>query len=103
MDRIKRYGKLLPVITVDSETWDKMTKALQKGECESMAEWKKISPAGIYECSECGQNVMTCDIVAYRFCHGCGALMREYEEQITQNEDYDLGYDPFVGSFTDDC
>ena len=21
--------------------------------------WRKISPAGIYECTECGQNVMT--------------------------------------------
>lgn len=37
--------------------------------------WKRISPAGIYECSECGQNVMTGDIECYRFCHGCGAMM----------------------------
>ena len=41
--------------------------------------WKKISPANIYECSECGQNVMTDDICAYKFCHGCGAKM-EVEE-----------------------
>ena len=125
-----------------------------------MAEWIKISPAGIYECSECGQNVMTSDIVAYRHCHGCGAIMREYEEQgkapetcaeckhcISGNilmyrcslvehgefefinnsrrtfcplkpmifdpahdlaledypdEDYDVGFDPFIGSFTDE-
>ena len=39
-------------------------------------EWKQISPARIYECSECGQNVMTNDIEAYKFCHGCGAKMR---------------------------
>ena len=38
-------------------------------------EWKQISPARIYECSECGQNVMTNDIEAYKFCHGCGAKM----------------------------
>lgn len=38
--------------------------------------WIKISPAGIYECSECGQNVMTCDIDCYVFCHGCGAYMK---------------------------
>ena len=37
--------------------------------------WVKISPAGIYECSQCGQNVMTSDIEAYKFCHGCGAQM----------------------------
>lgn len=37
--------------------------------------WIKISPAGIYECSECGKNVMTSDIKAYEYCHGCGAKM----------------------------
>ena len=90
-----------------------------------MAEWKKISPAGIYECSECGQNVMTMDIVAYRHCHGCGALMREYQEECAKkiklesgslygelaledypdedpDEDNEIGYDPFIGSTTYD-
>ena len=37
--------------------------------------WIKIAPAGIYECSECGKNVMTNDIEAYEYCHGCGARM----------------------------
>lgn len=37
--------------------------------------WVKISPAGIYECSQCGQNIMTSDIEVYKFCHGCGAKM----------------------------
>ena len=37
--------------------------------------WVMISPAGIYECSQCRQNVMTSDIEAYKFCHGCGAKM----------------------------
>ena len=37
--------------------------------------WIKISHAGIYECSECGKNVMTSDIEAYEHCHGCGARM----------------------------
>ena len=37
--------------------------------------WIKISPAGIYECSECGKNVMTDDIDAYKWCHGCGCKM----------------------------
>ena len=41
------------------------------------AHWIKISPAGIYECSECGKNVMTSDIEAYEYCHGCGARMDE--------------------------
>lgn len=42
--------------------------------------WIKISPAGIYECSECGKNVMTSDIFAYKFCHVCGIKMQEIEE-----------------------
>jgi len=43
--------------------------------------WKKISPAGIYECSECKQDVMTCDIDVYHFCHRCGAKM-EVDDEI---------------------
>ena len=43
--------------------------------------WIKISPAGIYECSECGKNVMTSDIEAYEYCHGCGAIM-DGEENV---------------------
>ena len=37
--------------------------------------WVQISPAKIYECSICGKNVMTSDIDAYDFCHGCGNPM----------------------------
>lgn len=39
--------------------------------------WKRISPAGIYECTKCGQEVMTSDIDVYDYCHGCGATMDE--------------------------
>ena len=39
--------------------------------------WKRISPAGIYVCSECGQNLMTAKIECYKFCHGCSAEMGE--------------------------
>lgn len=46
---------------------------------QRIGHWVKISPAGIYECSECGQNVMTGDIDAYMHCHGCGAKMAESE------------------------
>ena len=44
--------------------------------------WIKISPAGIYECSECRKNVMTSDIEAYEHCHGCGAKMDGDENEI---------------------
>lgn len=43
--------------------------------------WIKISPANIYECSVCGQNVMTNDIETYKFCHGCGADLRGEENE----------------------
>ena len=39
-------------------------------------EWVQISPAKIYECSICGQNVITSDIEAYKWCHGCGCRMK---------------------------
>ncbi len=51
--------------------------------------WIKISPAEIYECSECGQNVMTSDICAYKFCHGCGSKMVEPQESEVSDEDSD--------------
>ena len=41
--------------------------------------WKRIG-YDIYECSICGQNVMTGDICAYRHCHGCGAKMESEDE-----------------------
>lgn len=47
----------------------------EKARQETQGVWLKISPAGIYECSECHQHVMTNDITSYRFCHGCGLRM----------------------------
>lgn len=37
--------------------------------------WIRISPARIYECSICGQNIMAKYIDCYKFCFGCGAKM----------------------------
>ena len=39
--------------------------------------WIRISPAKIYECSECGQNVMTVDIERYKYCPCCGSKLEE--------------------------
>ena len=47
--------------------------------------WVKISPEGIYECSECGQNVKTDDIDPYDYCYGCGrkmSLAKKYSELV---------------------
>lgn len=48
---------------------------------ERKGRWNRISPAKIYECSKCGKNVMTDDIEAYTFCHGCGAKMEGAEDE----------------------
>lgn len=56
---------------------DKLPSVIQK---PKTGHWAQISPQGIYECSECGQNVMTSDICVYKFCHGCGAKMVEPQE-----------------------
>ena len=47
---------------------------------EKTGHWKKISPAGIMECSVCGGNVLTSDIEAYKYCHHCGAKMERENE-----------------------
>lgn len=47
----------------------------------SVASWKRISPAGIYECTNCHINLMTSDINVYKYCHGCGSIMDKPEER----------------------
>ena len=40
-----------------------------------IGQWMRINYSYVFECSECGQNVMASDICAYRYCHGCGVKM----------------------------
>lgn len=54
--------------------WDLMSDALAILK-ERKSEWEQISPAKIYKCKACGQQVITNDIECYKFCHGCGAKM----------------------------
>ena len=56
---------------------DKLIASTQQ--MRKKGKWIKISPANIYECSECGKYVMANDIYAYKFCRGCGADMSVYE------------------------
>lgn len=51
-----------------------------KTELFRFGHWKKISPSFIYECSECGQHVLTSYIFAYKYCHHCGAKMEDVSE-----------------------
>ena len=59
-------------VIVEHEKW---CKTFYQDSEPVHGKWIQISPARIYECSVCGQNVMTDDIVAYTFCHRCGAKM----------------------------
>ncbi len=60
---------------VDANDIDDIIKRQPTIEERKTGRWKKISPAGIYECDLCGKDVMTMDIDAYDFCHGCGSPM----------------------------
>ena len=68
----KQIDSDVPLDNEDIQALEMAISALS----ENKGEWKRISPAGIYECSCCGQNVMTSDIECYKFCHGCGARMK---------------------------
>lgn len=82
MDPIDRQDAVRIVDNID--TWQagwrdnaiESLKALPSAQPErKTGRWLLISPAGIYECSECAQMVMPEDISCYKFCHGCGAYM----------------------------
>lgn len=50
--------------------------------------WIQISPAKIYECSQCGKSIMTGDIFTYKFCFACGAEMKKEEEECVRGTAY---------------
>lgn len=56
---------------------DVAIKALEQA--RPNGKWKRISPAGIYECTNCNQVIMTSDINCYKYCHGCGVRMEGEE------------------------
>ena len=59
------------------EAFDMAIKALEQA--RPNGKWKRISPAGIYECTNCNQIIMTSDIDCYKYCHGCGVRMEGEE------------------------
>ena len=69
----KEYAWCLTCPHISEEDRALVKKAVEEPKTGT---WKKISPAIICECSECGQMVMTGDIESYKFCHGCGARMK---------------------------
>ena len=77
IDRLTEYGNGRAVFISVGEAVIRIEQLPPAQPERINGHWIKISPANIYECSECGKNVMTNDICAYDFCHGCGADMRE--------------------------
>lgn len=80
-DEVKEYCRKRCLSIIDSALLKKYASVQPE---RKRGEWMQISPAGIYECSECAQMVMTKDISCYKYCHGCGAYMKggnEYEEE----------------------
>ena len=69
IDRLNRQNAALV------DTVDILVKIIGEHHLAKHGRWKKIGPAGPYECSECGQNVMTADIECYKYCNSCGAKM----------------------------
>ena len=51
-------------------------KAIALLNIQEATEWIQISPAKIYECKQCGQQIMTNDISSYKYCHGCGRKVK---------------------------
>lgn len=78
------YGDAIPVEWVMSAIDNAPTV-----EERPTGKWKQISPAKIYECTNCGQTVMTGDIECYQFCHNCGADMRGNAVQIIELKEAD--------------
>ena len=81
--------KALPPVQPKSKTETITEFADRCRECgkQKKGRWIKITPSGIYMCSECEQNVLTGDIDAYHYCHHCGVKMiNEDENHENQNE-----------------
>ena len=79
----------LPPVQPKSKTETITEFADRCRECgkQKKGRWIKITPSGIYMCSECEQNVLTGDIDAYHYCHHCGVKMiNEDENHENQNE-----------------
>lgn len=68
------FGTFDRTTAKEREALDLAIKELEQA--RPIGKWKKISPAKIYECTNCYQMIMTDDIDCYNYCHQCGADMR---------------------------
>lgn len=77
-EQIKEYCHRRCLTIITNDLYHDLITAYS-AQPERTGRWVKISPAGIYECNLCGKYVMTDEIKAYAFCHGCGARMEGQE------------------------
>ena len=69
----------LPSVTPKGVTITDFADRCRECGKQKAGKWKRISPAGIYECTNCNQVIMTSDIDCYKYCHGCGVRMEGEE------------------------
>lgn len=70
------WTRLVNAEYTDDELNDAHNTAIRVLNSTETTRWKKISPANIYECEQCGINLMTNDIEVYKYCHNCGRKVR---------------------------
>ena len=57
-----------------------------------------------YECPECGEPIFECDWTEDELCDAYCPVCGFDEEDAPEDDcDYEVGYDPYMGCFTDDC
>ena len=83
LSHAQRDVALLPPVQPKPKTETITEFADRCRECgkQKKGHWIKITPSGIYMCSECEQNVLTGDIDAYHYCHHCGVKMINESEK----------------------
>ena len=86
-DIIEKASESLPPVQPKTETITEFADRCRECGKQKKGRWIKITPSGIYMCSECEQNVLTGDIDTYHYCHHCGVKMiTEGENHENQNE-----------------
>ena len=79
LEDLTAYIWELPSITPKGVTITDFADRCRECGKQKAGKWKRISPAGIYECTNCNQVIMTSDIDCYKYCHGCGVRMEGEE------------------------
>lgn len=72
---LKEQDAVAP-LTIDDAVSKIMDKHYKRLKEQETTRWKKISPAGIYECEKCGKHIISQDIECFKYCFNCGRLVK---------------------------